>query len=80
MTVSRILELSSIIATNTQKIDAFLTFHGHPHPTFDVDGPLELNLSDHLRSCQDSVLDATMELNSLMLGPVGTILQLSQVF
>ncbi|KAF6229075.1 hypothetical protein HO133_007189 [Letharia lupina] len=41
MASSRILELSSIIATNTERIDGFLTSHGFPYPTFEIDAPLQ---------------------------------------
>ena len=38
---SRLVELVSIISTNTEKIDKFLSTQGFPHPSFDVNGPAD---------------------------------------
>lgn len=73
MTPSRIRELADIIQTNTAKVDHHLSSHGIPTPSFDVETPLEMDLPNDIAACRLAVLDATDELHSLMLGPVGTV-------
>ena len=73
MSSSRIVELGNSIQYNTLKIDLFFSFHGIPTPSFDVDTPLEIDLPDDIKACRATVLEATDELHSLILGPVQTV-------
>ena len=66
---SRILELASIIAENTTKVDQYLTANDLPKPSFEITAPVNLTLPKTLQAARDAVLDATIELNELLLGP-----------
>ena len=70
---SRIVELASSIATGTAAIDEYLSGHGLPSPSFDADFPIALDLPDEIQQIRDSVLEASKELQALMLGPVGIV-------
>ena len=66
---SRIVELSSLIATNTASIHSYLALHNLSFPSFDTNAPLKLALPEDLENARSIVLDATLELRELMLGP-----------
>jgi hypothetical protein len=66
---SRIAQLATIIANQTQQIDTFLADSRLPHPSFDSDGPVELGLPPNLEQARIAVLQATQELNDLLQGP-----------
>ena len=70
---SRIVGLASSIATGTAAIDKYLSEHGLPSPSFDVDCPIVLDLPRELQQTRDSVLEASKELQALILGPVGIV-------
>ncbi|PVI02547.1 hypothetical protein DM02DRAFT_701349 [Periconia macrospinosa] len=75
MSSKRILELANIIHSNTEKIDAHLTSNRLPTPSFAADNPPKL-LFGHgpeLDTARQSVVDATDELQALMLGPTGLL-------
>lgn len=67
--MSRIQELATTIAANTEKIDHFLTTEKMPTPSFDIDGPQTLDLPSDLQKSRDLVIDATTELKELLQGP-----------
>jgi len=67
--MTRIEELVSIISSNASKIDQFLLSEGKPTPSFDADAPKKLDLSQALEQSRTLVLEATTELNELLLGP-----------
>lgn len=70
MTVTRIAELSSIIATNTARIDSYLISQGLPSPSFDANAAPGLFATNCLTAARQAVLEATYELHALMQGPV----------
>ncbi|MCJ1464907.1 hypothetical protein MMC07_003522 [Pseudocyphellaria aurata] len=70
MTVTRIAELSSIIAANTAQIDSYLTNRGLPTPSFDANVAPGLFATDCLAPARQAVLEATYELHGLMQGPI----------
>ena len=72
--MSRIQELAEIIATNTTRIGLFLQSQGLPLPSFEINAPTALSLSDELEVARKSVLEATTELHELLLGPKELIL------
>ena len=70
MAPSRIVELSSIISENTAKVDSYLTEQNLPFPSFDPSSEFTPALPRDIKVFQDAVLEATDELNALLLGPV----------
>lgn len=73
MASSRILELANLIQINTSKVDQHFSAHGIPTPSFDIDTPLELDLPNDIAACRSTIIEATEELHSLMLGPIQTV-------
>ena len=69
---SRLVELVSIISTNTEKIDKFLSTQGFPHPSFDVNGPADFPVpaaNEEIQAARREVIVATPELHDLCVGP-----------
>ena len=76
MTSSRILELASIITSKTSEIDTYLSTHGLPPLSLDLnEDPQEYTFPDSVQRAQDAVLQATDELHAHMLGPFGILMQ-----
>ena len=76
MAPSRIAELASIISSKTSQVDDYISTHGLPPISFEPNGSLKLNtLPEDLQSAQNAILEATEELNALMLGPEGILRQ-----
>lgn len=73
MATSTIMGLANAIQTNTSKVDQYFSSHGIPTPSFDIETPLELHLPDDIALCRTAIIEATEELQMLMLGPVGTV-------
>ena len=69
--LSRISELASIIAANTAIYDKYISSQGLPSPSFDINTPFRLNLSDEASLARDTVLEASTELQALLHGPLG---------
>ncbi|GAP82801.1 putative S-adenosyl-L-methionine-dependent methyltransferase [Rosellinia necatrix] len=72
MASSRIVELATKIASNTARINEYLLSHDLPTPDFDVDGPLDTLIPKHeidVESARVAVIDDTLELRRLVLGP-----------
>lgn len=71
MTSSRILELSKIISTNTEKIDTYLREKDEPQPSFEENGPLKA-LPDgsppELEQARIEAIEASIELQQLLQG------------
>ncbi|KAI0149010.1 O-methyltransferase-domain-containing protein [Pestalotiopsis sp. NC0098] len=70
--MSRIVELSASIADNTAKVDAYLTANDLPTPSFDVNAPLQSmipNTEVEVEAARVAIIDDTLELRRLMLGP-----------
>ncbi|KAJ3554637.1 hypothetical protein NPX13_g10563 [Xylaria arbuscula] len=69
---TRIAELSARIASNTTEIDNFLAAQSLPTPSFDLDAPLSLfhpSTDRRILAARDAVIQDTLELRDLMLGP-----------
>lgn len=72
MATSRIVELANRITSNTAKIDGYLLSHNLPTPSFDVDGPRDTLIPKNelsIESARVAILDDTLELRRLVLGP-----------
>ena len=72
MPPSRIVELASIISSNTSLVDEYISAHDLPPLSFEPNGS---SLPDGILSAQTAILEATDELNALMLGPEGILRQ-----
>ncbi|KAI0114031.1 S-adenosyl-L-methionine-dependent methyltransferase [Nemania sp. FL0031] len=69
---TRIAELSTRIAANTAEIDNFLAAQFLPAPSFEPDAPLGLfgpNTDSRILAARESVIQDTLELRDLLLGP-----------
>lgn len=72
MASSRIIELANRIAINTVKVNDYLLSHDLPTPSFDIGSPLETLIPKHeldVESARVAVIDDTLELRRLVLGP-----------
>lgn len=72
MSTTRILELSSRIATNTTKLNDYLVSNNLPAPSFDLNGPTDSLIpkeNTDLEAARVAIIDDTLELRQLMLGP-----------
>lgn len=70
MTATRIAELAACIQQRTLDIDSYLKQNQLPTPSFDEDGPSDLQLSNsNIAAARQQVLSATLELHDLLLGP-----------
>lgn len=72
MAESRILELSRRIAADTEKLNAFLVANELPPPSFSVDAPLQSKIPQaetEVLNARQRVIEDTLELNRLVLGP-----------
>ncbi|OCL11850.1 O-methyltransferase [Glonium stellatum] len=73
---SRLIELTDIIATETNKIDQFLAEHGLPTLSFDPNAPADFPVHSgnaDIQQARRAVVIATKELHDLMVGPRETI-------
>ena len=76
MPPSRIAELASIISSNTSQVDDYISTHGLPPLSFEPNASLKPDTLPHgIQSAQHAILEATDELNALMLGPEGILRQ-----
>ena len=67
---SKIVELAKQILANTNSVDEFLRSHDLPQPSFSVDGPVDFGIdSAEVESLRLSTIEATIELQDLLLGP-----------
>lgn len=72
MTTSRIVDLSQRIAANTAKVHNYLAAHNLPEPSFALDAPLVSVIpqaNTDLVKARQEVINDTLELRQLMLGP-----------
>ncbi|KAK8034305.1 hypothetical protein PG993_009300 [Apiospora rasikravindrae] len=72
MSTNRIVELSSKIAANTAKLNDYLVSKKLPTPSFDLNGPTDSLIPKHntdMEAVRVAVIDDTLELRQLMLGP-----------
>jgi len=68
---SRLCELASTISISTSIYNNYLQDHGLPQPSFLPDAPPKMDLPPHIAKARDTILEASEELQALMLGPVG---------
>ena len=72
---SRISELASRIAENTEKIHRDLQLNSSPFPSFDADGPVTLELrSPNAQNAHRAAINDCIELLDLLQGPFSSIL------
>ncbi|KAK4210885.1 S-adenosyl-L-methionine-dependent methyltransferase [Rhypophila decipiens] len=78
---SRIVQLSNRIATNTAKFDAYLGENSIPTPSFsakyDQPSPLPTTAPPEILAARKAILQDTLELRQLMLGPREHVLELA---
>ena len=67
---SRITELATLVSANTAKVEDYLRSNNLPFPSFDVDGPVDLKLSPEIDSARVAAIEASIELQELLQGPV----------
>lgn len=66
---TRIAELTSIISSNTSKIEKYIQDNGLPAPSFDVDAPNNLGIppeATDVEKARRAALEATAELQDLL--------------
>ncbi|KAI0376103.1 putative O-methyltransferase [Hypomontagnella monticulosa] len=66
----RIDQLAATISANTNTISNYLDQNDLPHPSFNVDGPITLNLSIEAERARSTAIDALQELLDLLQGPI----------
>lgn len=67
---SRIVELATRILATTTKVDGHLRSNNLLQPSFDIDGPLDLDIkSPEVEAARISAIEASIELQDLLLGP-----------
>ena len=76
--MSQIANLVSIIKAGSERIDNYLAQNRLPLPGFDVDAPVGLELPENLEAVRQNVLNATAELQELLLGPKEHLYSLDQ--
>ncbi|KIX01191.1 uncharacterized protein Z518_08916 [Rhinocladiella mackenziei CBS 650.93] len=64
--------IDQLVATNT--ISDYLQQNNLPHPSFDADGPITLNLSPQAERVHSTAIDALQELLDLLQGPIACML------
>ena len=70
MMASRIVELASQLTSNVDQVNNHLKSHDLPQPSFDVNAPFELELdSPDVEKARISAIEATIELQDLLMGP-----------
>ncbi|KAI0867360.1 S-adenosyl-L-methionine-dependent methyltransferase [Hypoxylon argillaceum] len=72
MVDSRILDLSARIAANSAKLNAYLHAHQLPNPSFSVDAPCDSLVpksEKDVEAARVAIIEDTLELRSLALGP-----------
>ena len=73
MSHSRIAILASAIANNTAIFDEYLLSHNLPTPSFEPNAPLKYNLPPDIAKSRQLVLEATDELQHLLMGPIDVL-------
>lgn len=72
---SRSVQLASIIASKTTQCDQWFASKGIPQPSFDEDLTFASTIPDDITEAREKVIEATTELQALMLGPAGYVQQ-----
>ena len=76
--LSSLVQLADTIKANTLVLDNHLNNHGQPHPSLDVDGACISIASNEkeVLAARDTLLGALNQLRSLVLGPVGILMNI----
>ena len=72
MASESITELASIIAINTAKVESYCALYNPPRPSFDVNAPSKSLMPPEeveIKKARQVLLDATLKLHNLVLGP-----------
>ena len=67
---SRISELAALVSSNTDRVNHYLASKALPSPSFDENGPVDLKLSPEIEQARIAAIDASTELQALLLGPI----------
>ena len=67
---TRICQLAAIISDNTYKFDKYISTSGQIALSFDKDTPTNLEVPKDNAEARDAVMEASEELQALMLGPL----------
>ena len=70
---SEIVRLAQRIASDTAIYDDHLRSQGHPSPSHTLETPPVLDLPKEIKKRSESIVEATTELQTLVLGPAGHI-------
>lgn len=73
MATSRISELASLIAVHTAAVDEYFSSSNLPEPSFSPEFPAQVLSEAKIAASRQIILEATDELHSLLLGPVGAL-------
>lgn len=68
---SRLCELASTISISTSIYNDYLVNNEQPKPSFSPDTLSKMDLPPDIAKARDTVLEASEELQALILGPVG---------
>ncbi|KAI0139471.1 putative O-methyltransferase [Hypoxylon sp. NC0597] len=71
---THIVRLATTILTHTHIIDEHLAKSKLPYPSFEADGPVDLNYLKNVEASRLKVIEATQELNDLLQGPKELVL------
>ncbi|CAK3814349.1 O-methyltransferase [Lecanosticta acicola] len=70
MSTASITDLAKSILENAQKVEDYLKANNLPQPSFDEHSPPELPLSPEMQQIRQNAVDAAMDLEALLIGPV----------
>ena len=70
----RIDQLAAKISESCNTIVQCLDQNGLPHPSFDVDAPISLNLSQQAECARSTAIDVLQELLDLLQGPIACMI------
>ncbi|KAH3967279.1 hypothetical protein HBI24_208500 [Parastagonospora nodorum] len=75
MSTSRMIQLATTISKNAEVVDSYLNSRDLPTPSFDAECPERLLFGhgEEIDGARQAVVDATDELQALMLGPTGLL-------
>lgn len=76
MSTSRIIQLAQSIASQTQKLDDYLTERNLPQPSFEAGAPIDAfpNASPDVTKAKTEVIEAAIELQQLLQGPLKSLI------
>lgn len=69
MAATRLTDLSKSILENATELESYFNENKLPMPSFDEHAPPELPLSPEMQQVRQKAVDASMELQDLLIGP-----------